>query len=756
MNRLRRLFAPSPEGQLARRRALPYLGVGAFIVVVLLAIPPAWEYSNSVPFCGETCHTMPPEYQTYLVSPHARVLCVDCHIGRGLIIQQAYRKVGHMRLIWATLTNSYEYPIRVSSMRPARETCELCHFPEKFSDDSLREQKHFRQNEENTPYSIYLLMHTGGGSARQGLGFGIHWHVENPIAYIATDELDQEIPWVRVTAADGTTTEYVAQDAEIDLANLDQYEIKQMDCMTCHNRISHLIEPPRQLVDSALNRGDIPRSVPNIRYMAETLLGQSYESAEEARAAFETLHDYYRDLYPAFYEQNADQVAQTVQVLEELWTANNYVEQELNWQTHPDNIGHRDWPGCFRCHDGQHFNAEGEAVRLECNLCHSIPLVVRPTDIEPVMPLTTGLEPESHLDSTWISRHHNEFDRTCANCHTVENPGGTSDTSFCSNSACHGVRWKFAGFDAPALALEMGLLQEAPGVEVAGGVQPEELTYQDLRPVLQAECGECHGSNPTAGLQVTDYAALLAGSRNGPVLVPGDVEGSRIFTVLGAGHFGALTTAQLELLRAWVANGAPEGQPPAAVAATYQAIQPILAETCGECHGPDDPTRGLNVTEYATLMAGGRSGPAVTPGDVQGSLIIEVLEEGHFARLTDEQMALLREWIASGAPETEAGAAPAPAEGGEGAEAALTYAAIQPILTRRCGECHGETNPARGLRLTDYDGLLAGSAIGPVIVPGEPGKSYLLQLLQEGHPGQLARSEYILLRDWIAQGAPRE
>jgi len=129
MNKIRLFLSRTAEGRQYRRRLLPYLGVAAFLVVVLLAIPPAWEYSNSVSFCGETCHTMPPEYQTYLVSPHARVLCVDCHIGRGLIIQQAIRKTGHMRLLWDTITHSYEYPIMVSSMRPARDTCELCHFP---------------------------------------------------------------------------------------------------------------------------------------------------------------------------------------------------------------------------------------------------------------------------------------------------------------------------------------------------------------------------------------------------------------------------------------------------------------------------------------------------------------------------------------------------------------------------------------------------------------------------------------------------
>src|SRR5689334_15607934 len=144
MNRLRRLFSPPLPGS---RRRLPFIVGGAFIFIgLLLGIPPAWEYSNSSAFCGTTCHTMPPEYNTYLISPHARVLCVDCHIGRDLIAVQFFRKIGHMRLVAATLLDTYEYPIQVSDMRPARETCELCHFPEKFADDSLRVIPRFENN----------------------------------------------------------------------------------------------------------------------------------------------------------------------------------------------------------------------------------------------------------------------------------------------------------------------------------------------------------------------------------------------------------------------------------------------------------------------------------------------------------------------------------------------------------------------------------------------------------------------------------
>jgi hypothetical protein len=50
-------------------------------------------------------------------------------------------------------------------------------------------------------------------------------------------------------------------------------------------------------------------------------------------------------------------------------------------------------------------------------------------------------------------------------------------------------------------------------------------------------------------------------------------------------------------------------------------------------------------------MAGSESGPVVVPGAPDESRMLEVLTSGHFARLTDHQMELLRRWIAQGAPE---------------------------------------------------------------------------------------------------------
>ena len=549
-----------PPGTPAWSRALRLAILFAIPLVIVLMLPAAWAYSNSPEFCGTTCHTMPPEYNTYLVSPHARVLCVDCHIGRGSFYQQFTRKTTHSRLLWATVMENYEYPIYVSSMRPARETCELCHYPEKFSDDSLRVLNRFRDNEDNDPYDIYLLMHTGGGSQREGLGYGIHWHVENKVEYIATDNLEQNIPWVRVTYVDGTTTEYVSNESPLAPDELGQYKVREMDCITCHNRISHLLDTPEHLVDSALKRGDIPIDIPYVRARSVELLAERYESTEEAYESIAGLAEYYRENYPDYYAENAATIDNVIGQLQSLWSGNTFPEQELDWKTHPNNIGHRDWPGCFRCHDGKHFSDAGEAVRLECNLCHSIPQIVLPHQIEPMLPLATGIEPSSHRETTWISRHHNEFDATCENCHTTSNPGGTSDTSFCSNSGCHGTDWRYAGFDAPTLALQLGIEQQpAEAPPLLEGFEAEGITFQDLQPVFEQACGTCHGDAATKGLKVTEYDTLLAGGEDGPVIEPGKPEESLILKVLSEGHFAQLTEEQMALLEAWIAAGAPEG-----------------------------------------------------------------------------------------------------------------------------------------------------------------------------------------------------
>jgi hypothetical protein len=189
---------------------------------------------------------------------------VECHIGRGFIATQFSRKAGDLQHITSLAFKSYEFPIRADNMRPARDSCERCHFPEKFSDDSLREIKTFRDDLENTPVSIYLTLKTGGGTKRLGLGRGIHWHIENNILFYATDPEEQEIPFIRVELEDGSIIEYIDIEADFDPDNFDSSELIEMDCITCHNRITHLVLTPEATVDQLISRGVISPSIPSV------------------------------------------------------------------------------------------------------------------------------------------------------------------------------------------------------------------------------------------------------------------------------------------------------------------------------------------------------------------------------------------------------------------------------------------------------------------------------------------------------------
>jgi hypothetical protein len=557
--KLKRFFFP-PEGSPIWVRLLPYAVLGVLTLLLLTGAAWGWEYTNSPEFCGTSCHTMPPEYTAYLTSPHARIACVDCHIGKGFITTRVTRKAGDLKHVFATLFRSYEFPIRAHDLRPARETCEKCHFPEKFSDDSLREIKRFANDKENTAYSIFLTLKTGGGSARQGLGRGIHWHIQNRVEYLSSDPEEQEIPYVRVTNADGSVIEYTDIESGIDPAAINPGELKVMDCITCHNRITHLVTTPEDTVDRLIATNQISKDIPEIRRQAIEAYSKIYPTTEQGLAGIAAIETYYRTYQAAYYAANAPKVRQAIVALQEAYRNSVYPEQNSNWTTHPNNIGHKDSPGCFRCHDGKHLDQQQKAIRLECNLCHSIPVVASPYDFTAKIEISRGPEPQSHLNENWITLHNQVYDQTCSNCHTTENAGGTTNTSFCSNSACHGSVWTYAGFDAPALreVLKAQLPQQpTPAPLPEGGA----LTYAaTIGPLLQARCSGCHGDGGIKGLNVTTYQALMRGSQSGPVIAPGDPQGSLLVQIQSGAqpHFGQLAPEELDRVIQWISNGAPQ------------------------------------------------------------------------------------------------------------------------------------------------------------------------------------------------------
>jgi mono/diheme cytochrome c family protein len=331
-----------------------------------------------------------------------------------------------------------------------------------------------------------------------------------------------------------------------------------MDCVTCHNRVTHEFTIPTDSIDTAMSRGDIDPEIPLIHQKALEVLYTKYDSREEAFAAFDALGESYQatDYYPG----NEEKIASAVQALKDIYDRTVFHDQEVDWTTHPNNLGHVNSPGCFRCHDGKHLNAENEAVRLECNVCHSIPVVAGSDDFVTDIEISRGPEPESHLNPNWISLHNEVFDQSCSACHTMDDPGGTSNTSFCSNSACHGSVYSYAGFDAPALREILKSQLPTPAAEPQIPSEVDNPTYDNYAgPLFTQKCGACHGDLASGGLNLLTYTGLMDGGKDGAVIVPGDSVNSLLFKIQNAGkHFANLTSEELENIQKWIENGAPE------------------------------------------------------------------------------------------------------------------------------------------------------------------------------------------------------
>jgi nitrate/TMAO reductase-like tetraheme cytochrome c subunit len=445
---LTKFFFPGPNAS-RWMLIMPYAVLGILTLLVISGGVYGWEYTNSPTFCGTACHTMPPQDTVYKLSPHANVTCEECHIGRASFVNQLWRKKQGIKETYDEVFGLYTYPIFAEALRPARETCEKCHQPEAFLGDSLRTINHFADDNDNTKTSTYLILKTGGGAKREGQGLGIHWHIVNKVEYYSEDDLSQEIPYVRVTNDDGTTTDYTDINANVDISKLDKSQLKTMDCVTCHNRITHNFEIPAQSVDEAMSKGLIDPTLPNIHDKAVEVLSAKYASRNEAVAAIQGIDAYYKGR--EHYSDNADKIKAAIQEIQTIYDSTVFHDQKVDWTTHPNNLGHINSPGCFRCHDGKHLDANQKAIRLECNLCHSVPVVAKSQDFVTKIEISRGPEPETHRNPNWISLHNQAIGASCAACHTMDDPGGTSNTSFCSNSACHGTAFTYAGFDAPQL-----------------------------------------------------------------------------------------------------------------------------------------------------------------------------------------------------------------------------------------------------------------------------------------------------------------
>ena len=335
----------------------------------------AFEYTESVTFCGEACHdVMKPEFVAYNAAPHSQIRCVECHVGGGA---EAYLKAKFtgMRQLYGVVTGHYNRPIQtpVHNMRSATQTCQACHWSEKYHGDKLKVFNHYGYDEQNTLNQTRLLIKVGGGDPDAGPVGGIHWHmnVSNDISFIS-DERRLAIPWVRSTDSQGNIVDYSVKDAGLTAQQVEQSAKRKMDCIDCHNRPTHIYLSPNQAVDRSLEAGRLDISLPFIKAQAVATLAKPYNTNDEAVATIaEDLSNYYRSNYPDVFAAKTDSINGAIAEVRQIYQTYFFPEMKTDWKAHPNHIGHLNAQGCFRCHDGQHFSREGKVIRNECSVCHT-------------------------------------------------------------------------------------------------------------------------------------------------------------------------------------------------------------------------------------------------------------------------------------------------------------------------------------------------------------------------------------------------
>jgi len=364
------------------RVQLVLFGLGAVVFVMLSAFGSyqTYHYSESNLFCGQVCHgAMNPEFVTYKRGAHARVDCVECHVGSGAQWFVKAKINGTHQLIAYTLDN-YKRPIDtpLKNLRPAQDTCEKCHWPEKFHGNVEMNFEHFLSDKKNTPYSARMLLHVNKSAAGSPLG-GIHWHVSTTerVEYYAADEKRQDIPWMRVTNLKDHTSRVFRIETFKGEPPADK--IRVMDCMDCHNRPAHVFPTANEAVEKAMYNGSLSPKLPNIKRVAVQAMTQK-EITNDANAA-QKISDYLRAKYndPAL----AAELPAAIAAVQQVFAGTIFPERKADWRVYPNNIGHKDWPGCFRCHDDKHKTALGQTVRSsDCNSCHTILTQGKGADLE--------------------------------------------------------------------------------------------------------------------------------------------------------------------------------------------------------------------------------------------------------------------------------------------------------------------------------------------------------------------------------------
>lgn len=389
------------------------IGMGVFTSATYLGI----HWAESDQFCTQACHSvMRPEGVAHLNSAHANVHCVDCHVGSGAgSFFQA--KLNGMRQLYGVVTGDYSRPIEtpIHNMKKASEICEGCHWRDRYIGYKVKSRTYYAANdEENTPRQIRMLINVGGPKPGGNGGEGIHYHMlGRKVEFIARDRQKQQIAYVKVTEPDGSIKEF--NDGESPLTDEERKAAKvyTMDCLDCHNRPAHRYRAPMPAMNEAMQAGRVDPEIPYIKKKGVEVLSTEYATTEEGvQKIAETLTNFYKEEYPEVLEEQRIAFDGSVAAIQRIFLENFFPEMKVRWKAYPENTGHRDFPGCFRCHNDRLVDEDDEAIFTDCKGCHIV--LTQGSEIAKVEPdLSQGLA-FFHPDDEDYIKDYND----CGECHT--------------------------------------------------------------------------------------------------------------------------------------------------------------------------------------------------------------------------------------------------------------------------------------------------------------------------------------------------
>jgi len=391
------------------------IGTAIFLLFTALGSYEAFHYTESNEFCGTLCHSvMEPEYTTYHNSAHARVNCVECHVGSGAS-WYVKSKLSGLYQVYSVLAKAYPTPIEtpIHNLRPAQETCEKCHWPQKFYDPKFVTKTHYLSDDENTQWNIQLLLKTGPQHSALGQTEGIHWHI-NPDVKIeyktASWHRDTIIEVKYTNLKNGQSRTYHDEDFA-DIKPTSDSQTRTMDCLDCHNRPSHNYLPPTHFIDNYITAGKISKDIPEIKSIAMGILYKEFPTTDSAMNYIsDKINSYYGKHYEAIFDTSKQMIDEAILAIQQGYKENIFPFMKARWKAYPNYIGHVESMGCFRCHNNNFKSDDGHVISRDCNMCHLIKAQGPTKDMD-----------YAHADSSLLFNHPYEMtdwqEMACYECH---------------------------------------------------------------------------------------------------------------------------------------------------------------------------------------------------------------------------------------------------------------------------------------------------------------------------------------------------